>query len=172
VAVLVTCIAAGGCGGSGPVQEVLEPSWREEAVELPAAPQERDLVEVGIGGNADSYRYRIDLRSVSVGSDGVTRYTVVLTTTEGARNVFYEGIRCSQALSRLYAFGSSGGTFQRVAAESWEPLRRDGPRAYRFRLARGYLCDASSLPYERFRLLERLRHPNPPGFEPGAGGLW
>ena len=41
--------------------------------------------------------------SLTVGTDGVVRYTVVVTSPAGARNVNYEGIRCDTYEWRLYA---------------------------------------------------------------------
>jgi hypothetical protein len=98
-----------------------------------------------------------------VGPDDVTRYTIVLVSPEGARTVFYEGIRCSAGQAKTFAYGASDGTFRLAPEADWEPISRDGHRSYRFTLARGYLCTPRALPYAASRLPPRLGLRPPPG---------
>ena len=68
-------------------------NWVEERVTLPRYPDPGSLVAADIGRPGDPYRYFVDPASLSVGRDGVTRYTVALVSKGGGRNLFYEGIR-------------------------------------------------------------------------------
>ena len=81
--------------------------WEEVAVQLPASPKESSLQPFYVSATTDN-RFWVDLDSVSVGSDGVVRYTLVVRTGTGAKNVSYEGMRCETRERRLYAFGRSG----------------------------------------------------------------
>ena len=145
------------------------PAWREDAPTLPAFPTDANLLEVDVGRPQDPYHYLIDTASLSVGRDGVTRYTIILVSGDGARNVRYEGIRCQGNAVRAYAYGTSGGILRPMPTEEWAPLRQDGPYAYRYHLARGYLCTVRSLPFDRAAALNRLRMSSPPGLS-GAEG--
>src|SRR5438477_3451709 len=78
--------------------------WKELAVQLPQQPKPENLVAFYVGPTA-TMKFAIDLNSLSAGSDGVVRYTLVSTSDGGAQNVSYEGIRCQTAEKKLYAFG-------------------------------------------------------------------
>ena len=80
-----------------------KPEWTENKVEnLPPLPQASNLLAFNVSQNTPLI-FSIDKTSISVGTDGVVRYTVVVTSPAGARNVNYEGIRCDNYEWRLYA---------------------------------------------------------------------
>ena len=78
--------------------------WTEVEVVLPPYPQEADLLSFRVGAVRDT-QFMVDTKSVSIGSDGVVRYTLVVIGSGGARNVSYEGLRCATGERRFYAFG-------------------------------------------------------------------
>jgi hypothetical protein len=113
--------------------------WKEGDVQLPAWPRDNNLVEVQIDQPDDRFTYLIDQASLETGDDGVVRYTLIAETSSGARNISFEGIRCTpRGAFRTYAFGH-GGSFQitEVAAD-WQPVLEGG--AVRRELWRHYLC--------------------------------
>ncbi len=146
-------------------------NWVEAQVTPPAYPTDRALVAVDIGRPGDAYRYLIDTSSVSVGSDGVTRYAVLLTTEGGGENVLYEGIRCQTNSAKRYAYGTAG-AFRSLESSDWDLITQDGPRAYQFTLARGYLCTRRSLPYDAAMAVSRLRQGGAPGFRDPDMGVY
>ena len=170
-AAVTLTVAVAGCAGGAERPEDEWFAWQEDPLVLPAVPDTSSLLPVSIGRPGDPYQYFIDPGSLRVGRDGVTRYVVVLRSAQGAGNVFYEGIRCSGATSRVFAYGSGGG-FRVLPDEGWKGLTRDGPNAYRFMLARGYLCTALSLPFDEKAALARLRMPNAPGIHEQGLGLF
>jgi hypothetical protein len=131
--------------------------WREQAAELPAYPQQDRLLEVAVSSGDYPYRVYVDPESVTVGDDRVVRYAVVVASLAGARNVAYEGLRCSTREYRRYAYGTSGG-WQTLDDAPWERIRESGMGQYRFELYRDYLCDTTSDILKRDEILRRLRY--------------
>ena len=93
-------------------------TWKEQEVEPPSWPDPGRLLEVSVNRASFPFRVYIDPDSVSIGDDRVLRYTVVVVSQTGARNISYEGIRCSKRSYRRYAFGADAG---------WAPLAAEPP---------------------------------------------
>lgn len=96
----------------------VEEQWKESQVSLPAFPAEADLVEFYVGPTQTS-RFFVDSSSLSVGQDGVIRYTLVTKTAGGATNVVHEGLRCATREKRLYAIGRADQTWTRSRRSEW-----------------------------------------------------
>jgi len=125
--------------------------------ELPAYPQDRDLVEF-FPGPLGSHRYFIDAKSLSIGNDGIVRYSVVVKTSGGATNVAYEGIRCSSGEKRLYAMGDRHQKWMEAKRSDWEPIRTGKPNAYQGILFSEYFCpDRAAVLPDRETALRALR---------------
>lgn len=92
--------------------------WQEMEVQLPAAPREESLQSFYVSAATDN-KFFIDLSSVSVGSDGVVRYVLVVATPGGARNVSFEGIRCLTKERRIYASGRADGSWSKSRNNEW-----------------------------------------------------
>ena len=104
--------------------EFEEKPWVEMAVQLPAYPEQGNLIPFTVGAVSDK-QFLIDGKSLSVSDDGVVRYTVLVISSAGARNVSYEGLRCATAERRLYAFGRADGTWSKARGNQWVPVRGD-----------------------------------------------
>ncbi len=154
----------------------LEEGWREGEVRLPAPPRDGDLVVVPAVLLDSAYEVAIDRRSLRRGRDGVIRYTVVLSTRGGTRNVFYEGLRCAPPLVKVYAFGDRGGRLRSYPVASWREIERRGALAYRDTLRRHFFCEKEAIPRGEREILARLRRAQLPGGiaeerdGPGFGG--
>jgi len=134
-----------------------EKSWKEIAIQIPAAPAEADLLPFAVGPTA-TQRYAIDAKSVSVGSDGVVRYTVVTTSPAGARNVSYEGIRCKSRERKTYAFGHADGSWGRSRRDEWLPMiGSDRPAPHQAALAEDYFCKDDMVAGKAEEIVQRLR---------------
>lgn len=134
--------AAGGCGSDAGVHRPLfdmdaKPT-PERAVVMPPFPDQNNLLEFPV--LSAPHRYFIDARSLSVGSDGIVRYTVVVKTTGGSVNTSYEGIRCATWQKRLYAVGREGGKWVEARQSAWTDIRRSAPGEYHARLHADYFC--------------------------------
>lgn len=116
--------------------------WEEtDEIVLPPWPRPEDLVTVPVDGDDGRFTYRIDTRSLRTGADGVVRYTLVAEAPGGARNVSYEGLRCTpNGVYRVYAYGSDGGFTPTAIAEDWLPIERMGSDRLRYDLWQHFLC--------------------------------
>jgi CNP1-like family len=109
----------------------------ENEVSLPAYPRERDLIEFSAGPTSE-FRYFVDGNSLSVGSDGIVRYTLVARSPAGVENVSYEGMRCTSAELRVYALGRER-TWS-VTQSAWRPMEPRSMPAWHRVLYRDYFC--------------------------------
>lgn len=115
--------------------------WQEQAVRMPAWPQDADLIEIKLDGPADDFRHFIDRRSLATGSDDVVRYTLVTEASSGARNVSFEGLRCTpKGAYKTYAYGSGARFSPTGVAEQWQPIDERSRDRFRYELWRHYLC--------------------------------
>ena len=76
--------------------------WVEDKVEFPALPQESNLISIYLNATSVN-RYWVDANSITVGNDGVVRYSLIVLSGGGVRGVTYEGIRCETRDLRRYA---------------------------------------------------------------------
>lgn len=118
--------------------------WEEIAIQLPAAPQADNLLPFYVSPTA-TQSFAIDSKSLSVGSDGVVRYTLISVSQSGARNVSYEGIRCQTFEKKIYAIGQTDGTWVRSKRDKWEGIVRGFANRQHAALATDYFCDNSAI---------------------------
>src|SRR5688572_21235992 len=85
-----------------------EKPWAEAEFTLPPYPKPGNLIQF-VPALRSSSRFYIDPDSISTGSDGVVRYTLVVRGAGGAENVSYEGMRCKTLEVRPYAYGQRNG---------------------------------------------------------------
>ena len=135
------------------------PPWQEQAVSLPAYPSDADLLTFPVDLPSLSQTFAIDAKSLGVGSDRVVRYTVVITSASGARNVIHEGIRCETRKYRSYAYGEASLRFRSAQGDKWNNISAQGWGGFRAVLLRDYLCDAHLSPYHLNEITRRLSHP-------------
>lgn len=122
-AIALIAVAAG-CAQPDRFSDELEgKSWEAEKALLPAYPKQENLVPFYVG-RALPFSFFVDRASVTVGRDGVVRYTLVARSSSGATNVSYEGIRCQTYERRVYGFGRSDGTWSPASNSQWAPIDR------------------------------------------------
>lgn len=113
--------------------------WVEVQQQLPPPPDVSSLVPIDVG-SLSSNKFAIDERSVTFGSDEVVRYTLVVTSPGGARNVSYEGMRCATGERRLYAFGRADGTWSKARNNAWSRIAENNLNRHHAALFRDYFC--------------------------------
>lgn len=113
--------------------------WREAEAVAPAYPVESDLVPFYVAPTVRN-SFMIDARSISLGSDGVVRYTLVVRTPGGAENVTYEGIRCQTDQKKVYAVGRKGGEWAPSRNDAWVDIAENSLNRQHAALAHEYLC--------------------------------
>lgn len=135
-----------------------ERSWQEEAVTLPPLPETDDLIAFKVDEPVKRFRYYIDAASLSLGGDEVLRFSLVIESRKGARNVSYEGLRCSAKQYKVYAYGDGRGQFHAVRRPAWQRINDTSP--YRQQLLRNYLCDQQGMyvrPLEPAVIIQNLQ---------------
>ncbi len=92
--------------------------WSEIQEKIPPYPKPQNLIEFEAGA-ASPHHFYIDSESISVGGDGVVRYTLVIRTSGGATNVTFEGVRCDMRQQKYYATGRKDGSWSRARDSQW-----------------------------------------------------
>ena len=111
-----------------PYNAVEEIEWRESQVILPAFPEDENLVEFPVGSMSKNW-FGLDKSSVTIGADGVVRFTLVIKSPGGGTNATFEGINCSHRQYRIYAIGRDDRTWLKLHNSEWilienKPLNR------------------------------------------------
>jgi hypothetical protein len=148
---------------SPPDEDEYEPSrkaWVEQAVNLPAYPKPASLLEFPVSA-ASNNRFLIDADTLSLGKDGVVRYTLVVRSAGGAENVSFEGMRCATREQKFYAFGQRGAWVQ-VRDSQWRPIQSKDMNRQHAALYADYLCaDIATFQRPLREILQRLRYGRP-----------
>jgi len=113
--------------------------WRELQAQLPKYPADGSLVAFP-GAPATGHRYFVDRGSISIGEDGVVRYTLVIKTSGGATNVTFEGIRCEAREYKTYAAGRPDGTWVRARNPQWRNIEYKSYNPYHYYLFNEAFC--------------------------------
>jgi hypothetical protein len=120
-----------------------EAPWVElQDVEPPAFPRKENLREFYVSAAATN-QYMIDSSTLTVGSDGVVRYVLVVQTSGGATNVSFEGINCKDRSWKHYATGNrDSGTWtkSRAARIEWRPIENKPINRHHAALSRDFFC--------------------------------
>lgn len=132
----------------------------ESEVTLPAAPQKNHLLPFYVSATT-TMDFAIDAKSLSVSSDGIVRYTLVITSPAGARNVSYEGIRCSSAEKKLYATGRPDGSWSPSRRDVWSPISSVGANRHHAALVKDYFCEGDTVAGKAETIIERIRKQKP-----------
>ncbi len=131
-------------------------AWQEVQAQLPAAPTDANLLSFVLDGRPN-YRYAIDRKSLSVAADGVTRYSIVITSPSGARTLNFEGMRCATGERKIYAFGRPDGSWSRNRAARWDPIQARQAGSYHSALFYEYLCAGGEGTASVEQILKRFR---------------
>lgn len=117
--------------------------WRESDVTLPNYPADHDLLLVPLAA-ADTFKLYVDRTSLSRAADRVARVTLVVESATGARNIFYEGIRCETREHKTYALGASDRAWRQQADPKWQFIAAQERNGFRYQLYKYYLCDSTN----------------------------
>jgi hypothetical protein len=120
-----------------------EKRWAEAEVKLPPFPKPGNLIQF-VPDLRSNNRFYIDPDSISTGSDGVVRYTLVVKAGGGAENVSHEGMRCRTLEVKPYAYGQRDGTWNYVRTSEWRRFDTRNPNLHRV-LFWDYFCPDRSL---------------------------
>ena len=131
-------------------------SWKEIQAKIPPYPKAQNLILLD-AGKGTSHTFYVDAASVSVGEDGVVRYTTVVKTAGGATNVTFEGMRCETREGKLYALGHKDGTWARARDAKWQRILLRELKPHRYVLYREFFCPSPAKPTSAKVAVDALR---------------
>jgi len=113
--------------------------WEERALELPPYPKDEDFYSFYVSA-ATVNRFYVDTAQLSLGSDGVVRYALMIISPAGVRNVSYEGIRCESRERRTYALGRVDNRWVAARGSLWVPVREATTNRHHAALFQDFFC--------------------------------
>ncbi len=131
--------------------------WPDVTARLPKFPDSSDLVEIHVEGE-QSTKFLIDVASVDLASDAVIRFTMLARSASGAESLTYEGIRCSSAERKLYAFGRSNRNWEKALNAKWRDIVLIGSvNSYHAALYLSYFCQRHAPLKSRQLLVDTIK---------------
>ncbi|HQT42162.1 MAG: hypothetical protein B7Y05_23990 [Polynucleobacter sp. 24-46-87] len=160
---LMTGLTLVACAGD-PLESGLDPFapmvFKEGVTTMPLNPPNKSTIQPFYVSQTTIFKFAVDTNSILIGNDGITRYTVILTSPNGNSQVQYEGIRCDSFQWRLYGTFENG-SWKENPLSSWRSIQDNIPNRYQAALAQGALCNFSSQEKDIKTILQSL---NPNGF--------
>jgi len=111
----------------------------EAQVTLPQFPKAENYLPFEVSART-SFDFFVDAKSISVGADGVVRYTVIAKSADGALNISFEGMRCAEREYRIYAFARADKTWYEARNSQWESIQGAARNPQRTVLFRDFFC--------------------------------
>ena len=134
--------------------------WKESDVPPPPAYDMDKLLTFEVTRSSPLV-YGVDPASVSISnSDGIVRYVVVATTSAGAKNVIYEGLRCSTGEVRTYARAKPDGSWVPVANSQWKSAYDISLPRHSLRFAKVAACQQGASVSSVRELARKLKNPS------------
>lgn len=133
-----------------------DPDWQE--AEAPPPPPLRTDALIPLDVPRSTLRFGVDPASVALGQDGVVRYVVVATTSGGAVNAMYEGIRCNTGEFKVFARHEPGRGWV-VAKGRWRELHEQPVSPHSLAVARNGACVGHGANHTAAQIVRDLRAP-------------
>ena len=143
-------------------------NWREVEVLPPAYPSAQNLLPFFVS-SASRFEFFVDAASLSVGEDGVVRYTLVARSAQGAESVSYEGIRCSTREVRIFATGRAANHAWSRRAGPWRRIEARSVQRWHNALAAEFFCAGGVALYSAEEGVAALRRGGHPRADRGGG---
>jgi hypothetical protein len=137
-------MAGPGLAHAGLFDEIIGgPDVEKEFVEIvpvmPEAPKPENLTSFYVSP-ATNFRFFVDTHSISIGKDGVVHYTLIARSPEGANNISFEGMRCSNRTYKVYAYLGANDTFRPRTDPQWARIDEAEANRQRASLYKDYIC--------------------------------
>ena len=140
--------------------------WGEVQTPLPEYPKPENYLPLQVSATTP-FDFFVDAKSVSVGNDGVVRYSLIARSAEGVLNISFEGIRCSARQFRVYAYGRPDNTWSAAHISQWQPIPADARNAQRAVLYGDYFCPVRAIIGSAEEGVRALRRGPAQGFRQG-----
>ena len=136
------------------------PSWKEGEVILPPFPSAENLLKVDVDRGDLPFDFYLDSKNLSVSlKEGVTRYTVVIESESGTKNILFEGIRCEASEFRTYAYGTYDNKLVKAQISEWKLIRESDYMIHRYNFYRHYMCGGHNLQNSAAIIMRKVKYP-------------
>ncbi len=135
-----------------------DPDWKEAEAPAPPALRTDGLIPLDVPRSA--LRFGVDPASVAVGSDGIVRYVVVATSSSGAVNAMYEGIRCNTGEFKVFARHEPGRGWVVASGTQWRELHEQPMSRHSLVVARTGACIGQGTNRSAAQIVRDLRAPD------------
>jgi hypothetical protein len=142
------------------------PEWKELDAPPPPALRTQGLIPLDVTGT--SLRFGVDPASITLAKDGVVRYVVVATSSSGAVNGIYEGIRCGTGQVKVYARHNPGSGWVPASSSEWQDIYKTANSRYSLAIARGGACQENAPNVSPAQIAQDLRAPVDRRFQRGG----
>ena len=133
--------------------------WKEADVPPPPAFDLAKLLTFDVA-RSSSLVYGVDPASFSISKfDSVVRYVMVASSPSGAKNVMYEGLRCSTGEVKIYARAKPDGTWVAVEKSEWKSLFDPAVPRHSLRFANAGACQGAAPVSNVRELIRKLTVP-------------
>ncbi len=130
--------------------------WKEGEVPPPPAFDAGKLLTFDVSAGS-SLVYGVDPATLRIAQDGIVRYVMIASSASGARNVVYEGLRCSSGEYKTYARYTPEGVWRMVDKPEWRSMFGNMPSRHALQLARAGACDNSAPASSVGEIVRRLK---------------
>jgi hypothetical protein len=119
---------------------VPEEEWHEGEVDIPQSFNDEDLQSFRVDEQDTRFSYFIERASLHTGEDFVTRYVLVIRSSQGAINSSFEGLRCGYRQYKVYAYGNAD-KLTPMPGSDWQAVPKGASADYRTRLYDDLICN-------------------------------
>jgi len=138
------------------------PEWTEGTTPPPPAFSTKQLVPIEMPAYV-SLKIGIDPETVTVGTDNVVRYVVVMQNGSGSVNAAYEGIQCTNGEVKTYARVSGvAGQWVNIEQPEWKSLTDNLPSRHAHAFAQQGACDAHTVAGRAADIVRSLKRGHKP----------
>ena len=124
---------------------------------MPRVPAPQDTLAFQ-GSATTTNRFAVDPASLAIDGESVVRFTLIVTSSSGVRNVSYEAFRCYSGEQQLLAIARADGTWSVLRKPQWRPLERDDTRNSQYRALYSRLCAGGAAAAQKpEQLADRIR---------------
>jgi len=147
-------------------QDIPNPAADWQEVEAPPPPplHTTGLVPIEVR-RSGTLHFGVDPASISLGADRVVRYVVVASSSSGAVNGIYEGIRCDTGEVKVYARHNPDSGWVPARNAQWQSIFTTANTSHSLAIARAGACMENAPNISAAQILQDLRAPVEHRFE-------
>ena len=136
-----------------------DPDWKELDLPPPPSFNKDGLVALEMPPYV-SLKFGVDPASLTVSADGIVRYVIVATSSTGAVNALYEGLRCGHGEFKTYARWSATGKWTMAKDPQWRALNDNNTSHHALAFARQGACDGrGTAAASAAEILRKMKNP-------------